>query len=336
MLPSIFFIVNPKSRSGNTEKIWDKKILPEVLSVFPNANWSFTNSPLAASIYANYAKNIGYEIVVAVGGDGTINEIVNGLLGNILNPEILATENIKIFGKQLELSIKKNNSTPLLACMPLGTGCDFVKTIGIPKNIKKSLEIILRQNSISCDVGLIEFNQESIPKKRYFVNIGGCGANGQTIEIIKDRKNKILGRKGSFLIAAIRTLLRNKSFPVEICYDNNEVISTDLTVLFVCNGKFCGGGMKVSPEASLQNGKFKIVQVNKMNYLKSIFMMNRLYKGNYSGLEYAITEKEVSSVTIKPQNNDLIPTECDGELPGYLPATFSIMPNRISIIANIT
>ncbi|WGL59350.1 diacylglycerol kinase family protein [Pigmentibacter sp. JX0631] len=335
MLPSIFFIVNPKSRSGRTEKVWDTKILPEVLSVFPNANWSFTNSPLAASFYASYAKNMGYDIVVAVGGDGTINETVNGLLGNILNSELFLTENIEIFGTQQSILSKKNNLTPLLACMPLGTGCDFVKTLGIPNNIKKSLEIILKQNSISCDVGLIEFKQDNIPKQRYFINIGGCGANGQTIEIINNRKNTLFGKKSSFLIAAIKTLLKNKSFPVEICYDNSETITTDLTVLFVCNGKYCGGGMKVSPQASLQNGKFKIVQVNKMNYLKSIFMMNRLYKGNYSGLEYAITEKEVSSVTIKPQFSELIPTECDGELPGYLPATFSIMPNKISIIANI-
>ena len=335
MLPSIFFIVNPNSRSGKTAKIWEKKILPQVLTVFPNANWVFTSAQYEASYYANYAKNLGYEIVVAVGGDGTINEIVNGLLGNILNSELNADKKVIIHGIQSNVFNKVTQNETLLACLPLGTGCDFVKTIGIPNNIRKSLEVILTKNVIKCDVGQIEFNQNNEFKKRFFINIGGCGANGETIQVINDHKNKFLGRKSTFLIAALKTLLKNKSFPVEISYDNQTFVPSDLTVLFVCNGKYCGGGMKISPDASLQNGRFKIVQINKTNYLKSIFMMNRLYKGDYNGLEHVITEKEVSSVIIRPKKDTLIPTECDGELPGYLPATFHIYPKQLPVIVNL-
>lgn len=332
MLPSIFFIVNPKSCSGKTAKLWEKKILPKVLSVFPKANWVFTNSQGAGSYYALYAKQFGYEIVVAVGGDGTINEVVNGLLGNVLNAELFVDHAVEVHGIKAPFTPKQNPQETLLACLPLGTGCDFIKSLGIPKNIKKSLHVILAKRTLHCDVGLIEFQQVQANYHRYFINIGGCGANGETIQTLSSFRNKFFGRRSLFLFAAIKTLLRNKSFTVEISYDDQQFIPYNLTVLFVCNGKYCGGGMKVSPSASLQNGKFNVVQVNKMNYLKTIFMLYRLYTGNYKGLEYAITEKKVSSISIRPVGAAAVPAECDGELPGDIPAKFSIYSQKLRVI----
>ena len=110
MGPNILFIVNPNSRSGKTSKMWESKILPQVLSFFPNANWSFTSCQYEASLLAYSAKKRGYDIVVAVGGDGTINEIVNGLMSNILIPH-KGPFNSKIFGTPLSLSENKNEVT---------------------------------------------------------------------------------------------------------------------------------------------------------------------------------------------------------------------------------
>jgi len=330
---NILFIVNPKSRSGEAIKIWEKKILPQVLMFFPDANWVFTTRQYEASLLAYSAKKRGYDIVVAVGGDGTINEIVNGLLGNQLlnsNPSNFP----EIFGSPLKLNnLTDNNSTPSLAFIPLGTGSDFIKSIGIPKNINKALTIIKQRKSIITDVGYIEFQNESF-HPRYFINIAGCGANGETVKRLNESDKKF-GKRGAFLIAAIKTLLKNQSFPVQISFDNESYIPFDLRVLFICNGQYCGGGMRISRDASLNNGKFKVVQIRKMNKIKSIFLLNRLYSGNYKGLENDIIEREATTIKIKSLENAIVPAESDGEMPGYLPASFSIKPNKLSIIAKI-
>jgi len=333
MDPNILFIVNPKSRSGESFKIWEKKILPQVLKFFPDANWVFTTCQYEASLLAYFAKKRGYEIVVAVGGDGTINEIVNGLLGN----QLLNSSNSnfpKIHGSPLKLiNVTENNLNPSLAFIPLGTGSDFIKSIGIPNNINKALNIIKKRNSILSDVGLIEFQNKSF-HSRYFINIAGCGANGETVKRLNETGKKY-GKRAAFLFAAIKTLLKNQSFPVQISFDNESYVPFDLRVLFICNGQYCGGGMRVSRDAAINNGKFKVVQIRKMNKIKSIFLLNRLYSGNYKGLENDIIEREATTIKIKSQYNATIPAESDGEMPGYLPASFSIIPNKLSIIANI-
>lgn len=334
---NIFFIVNPNSKSGKTKKIWESLILPEVLNLFPNANWSFTHNLFEASLLAFHAKKYGYDIVVAVGGDGTINEVVNGLMGNILAQSQQGVP--KIFGSFLNLSTNENLLfKPALACIPVGTGCDFIKSLRISNNVRSALEVIKAGNIIHCDVGLIEFEKKQKEQihscLRYFINIAGCGANGETVQRINE-SSRMFGRKGSFLVAAIQTILKNRSFPVQISYDGEEYIPIDLRVLFVCNGQFCGGGMQISKTASLQNGKFRVIQIKKMNKLKSILSLNRLYSGNYSGLEADIIERDAYSIRIVTAENDFIPAESDGEQPGFLPASFSILPHALSVYSNI-
>jgi diacylglycerol kinase (ATP) len=339
MPSNIFFIVNPNSKSGKTKKMWESFILPEVLSLFPNANWSFTYNLFEASLLAFHAKKCGYDIVVAVGGDGTINEVVNGLMGNNLSR--LQHNLPQIFGASLNLSIHECPLLfkPALACIPVGTGCDFVKSLHIPNNIKSALKIIQTGNAIDCDVGLIEFPKkhsvQSYSDLRYFINIAGCGANGETVKRINESK-RFFGRRGSFLVAAIQTVLKNRNFPVQISYDGEESIPIDLRVLFVCNGQFCGGGMQISRTASLSSGKFRVIQIKKMNKLKSILLLNRLYSGDYSGLEGDIIEREVHSIKITTQDKFIIPAESDGEQPGFLPASFSILPSALSVYSSIS
>ena len=337
MASNIFFIVNPNSKSGKTKKMWELSILPKVLNLFPNANWSFTYNLFEASLLASHAKNFGYDIVVAVGGDGTINEVVNGLMGNNLNQSNHTLP--KIFGTTLNLAPHDCPSSfkPALACIPVGTGCDFIKSLQIPNNVEVALKIIQSGNLIDCDVGLIEFPKitDSRPNLRYFINIAGCGANGETVKRINESK-RIFGRKGTFLVAAIQTVLKNRNFPVQISYDNEASFSIDLRVLFVCNGQYCGGGMRVSKMASLQSGKFRIIQIKKMNKFKSLLLINRLYSGDYSGVENDIIEREAHSIMISADENHSIPTESDGEQPGFLPAKFSILPSALSVYSNIS
>lgn len=338
MAANIFFIINPNSRSGKTKKIWEQSILPKALKLFSNISWSFTNYQTEASLLASHAKKLNYNIVVAVGGDGTINEVVNGLMDNQLNLSHITLP--KIFSNQLNMPVNNNTypNTPSLACLPAGTGCDFIKSINIPNNIDSALNIIKTGKILHCDIGLIKFlkNQDSqdYSNMRYFINIAGCGANAETALRI-NKSNKFFGRKASFLIAAIQTLLKNKNYPVRISCDGEAYSSVNLRALFICNGQFCGGGMHISKNASLQSGKFQIVLIKRMNMIKSILLLNRLYSGDYSGLEMDIIEKNASHINIITNEKYLIPAECDGEQPGYLPISFSLLPKALPVISNI-
>lgn len=129
--------------------------------------------------------------MVAVGGDGTINEVVNGLMGNPL-----ACEKQDSLGFPLTSIIDDKNKKfkiPTLACIPVGTGCDFIKTLHIPNDINTALNIIKDGRKINCDVGLIQFlnnnKEQSVSHSRYFINIGGCGANGDVVRKINESKN---------------------------------------------------------------------------------------------------------------------------------------------------
>ncbi|APJ03331.1 diacylglycerol/lipid kinase family protein [Silvanigrella aquatica] len=330
---NIFFIVNPNSRSGKSKKIWESRILPEVKYLFPQAQWAYTKGSGDASLMAFEAKKLGFDTVVAVGGDGTINEVVNGLLDNCLIQNQQLSNELK--NKFVSLNNESIEGTAL-ACLPLGTGCDFIKTLQIPNHFRNALNVIQSGQKILCDVGRIEFENvnkmEQNPLFRYFINVAGCGASGEAIQRINKSK-KIFGRRGAFLISAVQTLLKNRSFPIKISYDNEEFTSLNLRVLFVCNGQFCGGGMHIATNASLQNGKFSVIQVKKMNNIRTILLLKRLYSGDFSGLEKDILVREAQSIRILDDSPLKIPAESDGENPGYLPASFTILPKTLSVYA---
>ena len=162
MSSRILFIVNPKSNAARTKKNWEKVILPEILKIFPAAYWSFTQKSSEASLLAHFAKKQAFDIVVAVGGDGTINEVVNGLLDNPLfedknfSPKIFnalsGTHEFHVNSAPLATHV-----TPQLAFLPAGTGCDFIKTLKIPLDIPSALKVIANKKYILSDVGLIKY-----------------------------------------------------------------------------------------------------------------------------------------------------------------------------------
>ncbi|KAB8032043.1 diacylglycerol/lipid kinase family protein [Fluviispira multicolorata] len=329
---TIFFIVNPNANSGKTKLNWVKKTLPLIQHNFEQAAWIFTEKEKEASFYAFYAKKCGYKTVVAVGGDGTVNEVVNGLLGNPL--VFLEDFQHRIHGYLL-LDNNIENNIPTFACLPMGTGSDFIRSLGIPIQLNKAIHILKNNKSIYCDVGVIENIDVTNSKNiRYFINIGGAGASGEVAQRV-NLSHKRLGKNGTYIFAAVQTLLKNNHFPVQITYDDEAPFEIDLRVIFICNGRYCGGGMEVSPYSQLNNGFFQIIQVREMNKLKSIYLTKRLYSGNFSGLEKDFILRTAKKIKIIPLKNSLIPIECDGEQPFFAPVIFSIQAQKLNVIADL-
>ncbi|WP_186649189.1 diacylglycerol/lipid kinase family protein [Fluviispira vulneris] len=329
MTLTVFFIVNPNANSGKTRLNWEKKVLPLIHLIFQKVSWIYTEKKGDASFYAYFVKKCGYKTVVAVGGDGTVNEVVNGLLDNPL-------VNLQDFKHKIQGEFVGNynsdNYIPSLACLPMGTGSDFARTLGIPYCLETSLNIIKRNKFISCDIGKIE-SISSQEKKlfRYFINIGSVGASAEVVQRVNQSPKKF-GKNGSYIFAAIKTLLKDNHFVAEIAYDNELPFPLDLRVLFICNGRYCGGGMEVSPNSKLTSGFFQIIQIKNINKIKSIYLLSHLYKGNYKGLEKYIFLREARKITISPIDNNIIPIECDGEQPFLAPVEFSLLSKKINVI----
>lgn len=308
MTKSYFFIVNPCSNSGRTGKNWSKIFLPEIQKKFKNFKWIFTKESGDACLLATLAKKQKYDVVVAVGGDGTINEVVNGLMEDVAK------------------------RTPTLACLPAGTGCDLIKTLGMPRDFTRSLEIILEGHAIDSDVGLMKYTKNQQEKNRYFINIAGCGANGDIAQKINGSK-KYFGSTLSFLFASLKNILRNDCPRVLISFDDEPAFEVDLRVLFVCNAQYCGAGMRVGPQAQMNDGFFSVNLIRKTTILKTLLSTPRVYSGNFQGLEHFIHLRNTKKIRVTSLEQRPIFVECDGEQPGILPAEFTFTDKKLFLIA---
>lgn len=306
MEKSYFFIVNPYSNSGRTRKNWEKKFLPHIQNRFSKFHWAFTEKQGEAHTLAVQAKKENYHTVVAVGGDGTINEIVNGLMDNSC----------------------ENNST--LGFLPAGTGCDFIKSLRLPRDLQSAFHVLEHGNTILSDVGIVKYTKGTEIKSCYFINIAGCGANGKIAERINQSK-KIFGAAFSFWLAGVQSLFKDKCSKVLISFDDEPPLEVDLRVLFVCNGQFCGGGMKVGSGAQIDDGLFHINEMRKASLLKTLLLTPKLYSGDFRGVEQFVRTRTAKKIVVTSLDKKTVLVECDGEQPGVLPVEFSISEKKLSV-----
>jgi len=322
-----FFVVNPKSAGGETGRTWDLTLRKQVVERFPNARWAFTAAVGQGSRLAKQAWREGAELVVAVGGDGTVNEVVNGLMGL----EVGDLE-APLPGSQGARWSEPTSGTPrpILGHLPRGTGCDFAKSLGIPKPFVAGLEMLLNGRTVASDVGEIQLTSRSGSGEtlvRYFINIGGCGASGEVVERV-NRSGKQLGGFLTFFTASLASTLRYYSPEVEISIDGAAPRQIPLNVLFVCNGQYCGGGMWVGPEARIDDGRFSVLEIAATSRMGAVLSGSRLYSGKIDRIPGA---RSYTARSIRVTSSQEVLVECDGEQPGILPATWTLLEKALRV-----
>jgi diacylglycerol kinase (ATP) len=301
------FIVNPRSAQANTMRRIEA-IHAEASRRFPSANWMATSSPGDAAVLAHAAALSGADLVVAVGGDGTINEVVNGLMHSDVPPD----------------------ARPVFGILPAGSGSDFVRTLGIPHDLRAALNVIPAGRLRGIDVGEIECapldgGPHREPAHRYFMNIAGCGSSGRVVERFNSRK--VHGTLGYALAAALTAL--DYRFPeVEIALDAGAPDTTALNVLFVCNGEYCGGGMHVGKGARIDDGLLHVVEVGGVGRFGALLQWPRLYTGSVDRVRGARVR---SARTLRVTSNEDVLVDCDGDLCGRLPATYRAVAGALNV-----
>lgn len=238
----------------------------------------------------------GAELLVVVGGDGTVNEAVNGLLG---------------IGASCELAV-----------VPCGTGDDFARTFGIPTSAEQALAVAAHGSARQVDAGRARLGSA----ERYFANFAGAGISGAIARrgAVTSRR---LGARAAYFWATIAVFTRWSSVPMTIEADGVKREGRMFEVI-VANGAFAAGGMRVAPDASPDDGLFDVVLIGDVSKADFVTTFPKIYRGTHVG-HAKVDVLKARAVTVTPE--EPLPVVLDGEQPGSTPVSFEILPGALRL-----
>lgn len=239
---SYLFIINPIAGKGRA-----KKTIPVIKEIMENSRHSYqikiTEKVGDGQLFAEEARAEDFHTIVSVGGDGTLHEVVNGMIGG----------------------------TQRLGIVPAGTGNDFARSLKIPFDIKDAMEVLIQGEAMLIDLGR--------SGDKYFINFCSVGLDA----LIAEEANKIkryFSSTYSYIIGVVKALGKFKSLRVELIIDDKKY-DEEIMLVAICNGAYYGGGMNIAPQAEVSDGQFDICVVRKMPKLKLLFLFPTIFKGKH-------------------------------------------------------
>lgn len=298
-----FVVVNPASGSGATAHRWDRiaRSLCHTVGRFEHA---FTEAPQHATALTRRALDTGFEMVVAVGGDGTLNEVASGFFD----------------GR------RPRAPGAILGVVPQGTGCDLSRTMGIASTIDDACSRLSGRSFRTIDVGNVRFiGHDGRFAERVFVNVVSFGCGGAVACAVAGATRR-LGRKLFFILTTARALLRYRDQTVTVSVDDNGGEEMTITNYAVCNAQYFGAGMWVAPYARLDDGRFDVTIWTGYGLKDFILKQRSIYDGAHvrdPGTRTLQAKKVVAT------SKELVLLDLDGECAGHLPATIEILPGAL-------
>ncbi|MBC8199980.1 MAG: diacylglycerol kinase family lipid kinase [Desulfobacteraceae bacterium] len=300
------FIVNPNAGNGSTGTKW-----PFIKTLAENRLGSFmthiTAGPGDATVFAKDAVSKGIFLIVCVGGDGTLNEVVNGLM-----------EHEESFRADLTIGF-----------IPNGTGCDFIRTVAIPRNINEAIDIIAARNVRSIDLGRLVFRDHKGSEcRRYFHNIASFGLGGEVAQRVNNT-TKLFGPFFSFIRATLISIFLYGKKQIYLKIDNGNQQMYSIWNVAVANGRYHGGGMLVAPDASVDDGLLNITLIGDLSLAGLFIHLPKLYNGKIKQVDKVIT---FTGKRIEVTSDQRVLLDVDGEQPGTLPVVIDVVPKALNII----
>ena len=304
-------IVNPASAGGATADAWPGAA-SELRRHFGAFECYFTKARGDARAVAERAARAGRRLVVACGGDGTINEVADGILRA---------------GAGAELGI-----------LPSGTGGDFRRTLGVPRSTREAARSLREGRARVMDAGRVTFfDADGREETRHFVNVASVGMGGDVIKRVKSGPAwlkgsgvGLLGGSVAFAAAALGSAFAFEKPRVRVRVDGGPEFRLTVANLCVANARYFGGGMKIAPTARLDDGLFDVVAVGDMAAHEILLNSYRVYLGTHLGMRQ-VGHARARTVTTSADGDDKVELEIDGEIAGLLPATFEILPNALRV-----
>jgi diacylglycerol kinase (ATP) len=297
----VVFLVNPASGNGATGKRWPE-LAHRAAQLGLAGETLFSERPGHLIELAERAAREGADLVVAVGGDGTLNETVNGLM--------------------------RAGTKTELATIPLGTGMDFVRTYGIPTKFEAAVRTAVEGVTRTIDVGRVSYREWSgADGERYFANVGSVGMSAAVAQRANGM-SKVLGGRVTFFYALTRVFFEWQNTDVCVDLDDGTRREGRMHDVIVANGQWHGGAMRLAPEALPDDGVFDIVLIGDVTKRDFITTSPKLYKGTYLA-HPKIDLLRSSAVGVDAPER--LPIELDGEQVGTTPARFEVVPAALRV-----
>ena len=303
-------ISNPSAGSGSAiRRLPALKRLLEDRGI--QAEFVETRAPGDATRLVREARADGIECLAVMGGDGTLNEVSQGYLD--------------AEGQPLE--------GPDLALIPSGTGGDFRKTFALGGTLEEAVERLAAAKGRPLDLGLLEITAHSGETiRRAFLNITSFGLGGLTDRLV-NAGPKWIGGRAAFFVGSLRALISYANAPVRLRVDGQVLLEAPIVNVALANGKYFGGGMKIAPDASPDDGLFDVVAMHDLTRAQGVALAPRLYQGTHlgqPGVRFA-RGSLIEAESLVPRAEVLI--DMDGETPGRLPLVARIARGAIKIRA---
>jgi YegS/Rv2252/BmrU family lipid kinase len=297
-------ILNPASRAGSTGRRFEE-IEPRLRDALGPLEVARTRAPRDAERIAREGVRAGVERLVVAGGDGTTSEVVTGLLAAGLAGDAS------------------------LAVLPLGTGGDLVRTLGVPRDLDAALELLARGETRRIDAGRVDYRARGgAPRIGYFANVASLGVSGLVDECV-ERAPRWLGGSAAFLLASLQAIVRFRPAPVRLRVDGELVHDGPLTLAAAANGRYFGGGMQIAPGARPDDGLFDVVCVAGLAKPRLVASLPALYRGDHLGRP-GVEHRRGKIVEAEPTHGEVL-LDVDGEPLGVLPARFEILPGALAV-----
>jgi YegS/Rv2252/BmrU family lipid kinase len=293
------FLVNPASDGGTTGKRW-----PEIARLAAERGLTgeafLSERPEHLAELAREAASSGARLVVAVGGDGTVNEVVNGIAG--------------VDGVEL-------------AVVHRGTGGDFIRTFGIPRKLEAALDVARGTTTREIDLGRAAYQSWAGPEgTQLFANIASAGMSGAVAKRVNET-GKALGGKVAYAWSTFAVFSRWHNAELAVTVDGEER-SGAMHDVIVANGRYLAGGMKITPDAEPDDGLFDVLLIGDVSKRDLVLTLPKIYRGTH--LPHPKAELlRGANVTIDAPIP--LPVELDGEQPGTTPSTFEVVPRALRL-----
>lgn len=300
-------IVNPNAGRKKAKAEWPliSKLLEENGILFDVEFTKYRHH--AIKLVSNKIKNDGYTKIIAVGGDGTINEVVNGIF----------------------LQNRFETNEILLGVITIGTGNDWAKMFQVPSNYKDAIGVIAKENTFLQDVGKVYYNIGNKRESRYFINAAGLGFDALVTDNTNKAKEQGKASAFSYLSNMIKSLYKYKAVDVKITVGQREIHKGTLFTLSLGINQYTGGGMRQTPNAISDDGLFDLMLVDKITKVKLIRKVKKLFDGKINNL------KEVQSLltdNLKVESDAKLMIEIDGENIGHGPLEFELINKALQIL----
>ena len=303
-------VVNPAASIGKSGKDW-----PEIQKLFIQEGFDFdavltTHPGHAIDLVKDGITEKGYKKIVSVGGDGTNNEVINGIF--------------------LQQRFPTNEIT--MAALPIGTGNDWRRTFDIPQEYDKIVKIIKAGHTFAHDIGKLTYFNDGDPKIRYFLNASGTGLDEMVCNTTNTMKRNGKGGTIRYLISVVKCLFKYKITHVQVTVDDQMVFDDNVLSLSIGNCRFNGGGMMMMPKAVPNDGLFDITVIRKVSILKFAANVKNIYDGSFVNKLKEVNTfqgKKIHIVSIPPHS---LMVETEGENLNNSPFDYEMLPQAINMV----